>query len=149
MNLSQILPKHGKCIDRLGKSLEYTTRPKKKHTGTTKTPRSKQINFTRTSPLGLGDAKFTLIHWRNCLEELVPEVKENTRLGDQPDSAAGEALASKRMTKRRRWRVGGRGWKNCQSGQFTLTPLFIWTNRRTGLSGPNLDQIFRPPDNLA
>jgi hypothetical protein len=28
-------------------------------------------------------------------------------------------------------------------------PLFIWTNRRTGLSGPNLDRIFWPPDNPA
>jgi hypothetical protein len=86
---SQILPKHGKCVDRLGKSLEYTTRPKERHTGTTKTPKSKQINFTRTSPLGLGDAKFTIIHWRNCLEELVPEVKESTGQGNQPDPVAG------------------------------------------------------------
>jgi hypothetical protein len=101
---SQILPKHVKCVDRLGKSLEYTTKPKERHMGTTKAPRSKQINFTRTSPLGLGDAKFTLIHWRNCLEELVPEVKESTGLGDQSDPAAGEAPASKKSTRRRRWR---------------------------------------------
>jgi hypothetical protein len=96
------LPKHVKCVDRPGKSLEYTTRPKERPTGKPKTPRSKQINLTRTSPLGLGDAKFTLIHWRNCLEELVPEEKESMGLEDQPDPAAGEALTSRR-SRRQRW----------------------------------------------
>jgi hypothetical protein len=92
---SQVLPKCVKIVDRLGTSLEYTIRPKERPTGTTKTPRSKQINLTRTSPLGLGDVKFTLTHWRNCLEELDPEEKESTGLEDRPDPAAGEALASK------------------------------------------------------
>jgi hypothetical protein len=45
-------------------------------------------------------------------------------------------------------REGVRGWKNCQSGQFTPRPPFIWTDRRTGLSGPNLDRIFRASDKL-
>jgi hypothetical protein len=80
--------------------------------GTTRTPRSKQINFTRTSPLGLGDAKFTLSHWRNCLEELVPEVKESTRLRDQPDLAPGEAPARKGSSRRQWRRERGSGWKN-------------------------------------
>jgi hypothetical protein len=106
-NFSQIFPKHVKCVDRLGKSLDYTTSPKERPTGTTKTPRSKQINLTRTSPLGLEDTKFTLIHWRNCLEELVPEEKESTGLGDQPDQTAGEAPVSRRRSRRQRWRERG------------------------------------------
>jgi hypothetical protein len=42
------------------------------------------------------------------LEELVPE-EESTGLEDQLDLAAGEAPASKRSTRRRRWRERGSG----------------------------------------
>jgi hypothetical protein len=41
------------------------------------------------------------------LEELVPEMKESTGLGDQPDPAAREASASKKSTRRQRWRERG------------------------------------------
>jgi hypothetical protein len=51
--------------------------------------------------------KFTLIHWRNCLEELVPEEKESTGLEDQQDPVAGEAPTSRRRSRRRRWRETG------------------------------------------
>jgi hypothetical protein len=93
--------------------------------GTTRLQDLSKINLTRTSPLGLGDAKFTLINWRNCLEELVPEEKESTSLDDRPDPTAGEAPASKRRAGGGGGeRKGGRWWKNCQSGQFTLMPPF-------------------------
>jgi hypothetical protein len=71
------------------------------------------MEVARTTPLGRTG---TLIHWRNCLEELVPEIKENTSLEDRPDPAAGEAPVSKRRSRWRRWREGVRRWKNCQSG---------------------------------
>jgi hypothetical protein len=38
------------------------------------------------------------------LEELVPEEKESTGIGDQPDPVAEEAPASRRRNRRRRWR---------------------------------------------
>jgi hypothetical protein len=41
------------------------------------------------------------------LEEVVPELKENTSLEDRPDPAAGEAPASKRRSRWRRWREKG------------------------------------------
>jgi hypothetical protein len=117
-------PNHVKCVDRLGKSLEYSTRPKERPMGTTKTPRTKQINLTKTSPLGLGDAKFTLIHWRNCLEELVPEEKESTGLEDQSDPVAGEAPASRRRSRRRRWRERGvGGGRTAKVGSSPRRPL--------------------------
>jgi hypothetical protein len=84
------------------------------------------------------------------LEELVPEEEENTGLEDRPDPAAGEASASKRRCRRRRWRERGRGGgRTAKVASSLRAPLFIWTSRRTGLSGPNLDRIFRHPDNPA
>jgi hypothetical protein len=68
--------------------------------------------------------KFTLIHWRNCLEELVPEVKESTRLRDQPDPAVGEVPASRGGPGGGGGERGGRGWKNWLREQFTPTPPF-------------------------
>jgi hypothetical protein len=41
------------------------------------------------------------------LEELVPEEKESTGLEVQPDPAAGEAPASRRRSRRQRWRERG------------------------------------------
>jgi hypothetical protein len=46
------------------------------------------------------------------LEELVPEVKESTRLRDQPDPAAGEASARRGSSRRRRRIERGSGWEN-------------------------------------
>jgi hypothetical protein len=46
-------------------------------------------------------------------------------------------------------REGFGGGRTAKVGSSPRRPLFILTNRRTGLSGPNLDQIFRPPDNPA
>jgi hypothetical protein len=125
-------------MDRLGESLKYTTRPKERSKGTTRLQDLSKIN-TRTSPQGLGDAKFTLIHWRNCLEELIPEEKESTSLEDRLDPAAGEAPVSKRRSRRRRWRErGGRGWKNCQNGQFTPMPPFYMDKPQDRIIWPKL-----------
>jgi hypothetical protein len=117
-----------------------------------------QINFTRTSPLGLGDAKFTLIHWRNCLEELVPGVKESTRQRDQPDPAAREALASRGRSRRRRRRERGSGVEELALRAVHLDapflygrtvgpdyPAYVWP----GYSSPWIIQPKSGPDNPA
>jgi hypothetical protein len=79
------------------------------------------------------------------LEELVPKVKESTGLGDPPDPAVGEAPASKRMTRRQRWREEGRRWKNCQSGKFTPMPPFYMDKPQDRIIGPKLEPDIPAP----
>jgi hypothetical protein len=84
------------------------------------------------------------------LEELVPEVKESMGLGDQLDPAAGEAPTSRRRPRQQWRRERGSGVKKLAlRAVHPDAPLFIWTNRKAGLSGLSLDRIFRPPDNPA
>jgi hypothetical protein len=46
-------------------------------------------------------------------------------------------------------REGVGGGRTAKVSSSPWRPPFIWTNHRTGLSGPSLDRIFRSPDNLA
>jgi hypothetical protein len=83
------------------------------------------------------------------LEKLVPEVKESTRLRDQLDLVVGEAPARRGSSMRwRRRERGGQGGKTGSESSSPRCPLFIWTDRGTGLSGLSLDRIFRPSNNL-
>jgi hypothetical protein len=78
------------------------------------------------------------------LQELVPEEKESTGLGDQPDPAAGEAPASTKRTRRRWWRERGSGVEELPKWAVHPDAPFYMDKLQ--------DQIIRPklePDILA
>jgi hypothetical protein len=84
------------------------------------------------------------------LEELVPEKKESTSLEDRPDPAAGEAPASKRRSRQRRWRERGSGVEELPKWAVHPDALYLYgqtawadylAHTWTGYSGP---RIIRP-----
>jgi hypothetical protein len=92
------------------------------------------------------------------LEELVPEEKESTRLEDQPDPAAGEAPASKRRSRRWRWREGGVGVEELPKWAVHPDAPFLYGQTAgpdypaqtwTGYSGPQIIWPKSGPDNPA
>jgi hypothetical protein len=102
--------------------------------------------------------KFTLIHWRNYLEELVPKKEKSTSLEDRPDLAAGKAPTSKRRSRQRWWRERGSGVEELPKWVVHPDALYLYgqtagpdypSQTWTGYSSPGIIRPKSGPDNSA
>jgi hypothetical protein len=92
------------------------------------------------------------------LEELVPKKEKSTSLEDRPDPVAGKAPASKRRSRRRRWRERGSGVEELPKWAVHPDALYLYGQTAgpdypaqtwTGYSDPRIIRPKSGPDNPA